>query len=58
MNHQKGVDWKGNVSLGHFYYILVIRCSTHIILSKYEQRVKEMQIEKQGMILALVNFLY
>jgi hypothetical protein len=31
------------VPLGHFYYVLVIRCSTHIVLSKYEQRVKEKQ---------------
>jgi hypothetical protein len=43
------------VLLGHFYYVLVIRCSTHIVVSKYELRVKEMQIEKQGMILALVR---
>jgi hypothetical protein len=43
------------VPLGHFNYVLVIRCSTHIVLSKYELRVKEMQMEKKGMILALVN---
>jgi hypothetical protein len=34
---------------------LVIKCSTHIVLSKYKERVKEMQMEKQGMIPALVN---
>jgi hypothetical protein len=43
------------VPLGHFYYVLVIRCSTHIAPSKYELRLKEMQIEKQGMILVLVK---
>jgi hypothetical protein len=46
---------KGNVPLGHFYYVLVIRCSTNIVFSKYELRVKEMQMENQGMILSLVN---
>jgi hypothetical protein len=30
INHQKGGDWKGNVPLGHFYKILVIKCPTHI----------------------------
>jgi hypothetical protein len=34
------------VPLGHFYYVLVISCSTHIVLSKYELRLKEMQMEK------------
>jgi hypothetical protein len=29
--------------LGHFYYYLVVRCSTYIVLSKYELRVKEKQ---------------
>jgi hypothetical protein len=29
------------VPLGHFYYVLVIKCSTHIALSKYELRVKD-----------------
>jgi hypothetical protein len=29
INHQKGGGWKGNVPLGHFYYILVIKCPTH-----------------------------
>jgi hypothetical protein len=46
---------KGNVPLDHFYYVLVIRCSTHIVVSKYELRVKEMQMKKQDMILALVK---
>jgi hypothetical protein len=31
INHQKGGDWKGNVPLGHFYNILVIKCPTHIL---------------------------
>jgi hypothetical protein len=31
MNHQKGGDWKGNVPLGHFYNVLVIKCSTCLI---------------------------
>jgi hypothetical protein len=26
---QKGGDWKGNVPLGHFYNVLVIKCPTH-----------------------------
>ena len=29
INHQKGGDWKGNVPLGHFYNVLVIKCPTH-----------------------------
>jgi hypothetical protein len=29
INHQKGGDWKGNVPLGHFYTVLVIKCPTH-----------------------------
>jgi hypothetical protein len=32
INHQKGGDWKGNVPLGHFYKILVIKCSTQMLL--------------------------
>jgi hypothetical protein len=31
INHQKGGDWKGNVPLGHFYNVLVIKCPTHIL---------------------------
>jgi hypothetical protein len=31
INHQKGGDWKGNVPLGNFYNILVIKCPTHLI---------------------------
>jgi hypothetical protein len=31
MNHQKVGDWKGNVSLGHFYNVLVIKCPTCLI---------------------------
>jgi hypothetical protein len=31
INHQKGGDWKGNVDLGHFYNVLVIKCPTHIL---------------------------
>jgi hypothetical protein len=30
INHQKRGDWKGNVPLGHFYNVLVIKCPTHI----------------------------
>jgi hypothetical protein len=29
INHQKGGDRKGNVPLGHFYNVLVIKCPTH-----------------------------
>jgi hypothetical protein len=29
INHQKGGDWKGNVPLGNFYYVLVIKCPIH-----------------------------
>jgi hypothetical protein len=29
INHQKGGDWKGNVPLGHFYNVLVIKCPTN-----------------------------
>ena len=29
INHQKGGDWKGNVPLGHFHNVLVIKCPTH-----------------------------
>ena len=31
INHQKGGDWKGNVPLGHFCNVLVIKCPTHIL---------------------------
>jgi hypothetical protein len=31
IKHQKGGDWKGNVPLGHFYNVLVIKCPTHIL---------------------------
>ena len=31
INHQKGGDWKGNVPLGNFYYVLVFKCPTHLI---------------------------
>jgi hypothetical protein len=31
INHQKVGDWKGNVPLGHFYKILVIKCSTRML---------------------------
>jgi hypothetical protein len=31
INHQKGGDWKGNVPLGHFYNVLVIKCPTRLI---------------------------
>jgi hypothetical protein len=30
INHQKGGDWKGNVPLGNFYNVLVIKCPTHL----------------------------
>jgi hypothetical protein len=30
INHQKGGDWKGNMPLGNFYYVLVIKCPTHL----------------------------
>jgi hypothetical protein len=35
INHQKGGDWKGNVLLGHFYNVLVIKCPTHLIKFLY-----------------------
>jgi hypothetical protein len=28
---KKGGDWKGNVPLGHFYNVLVIKCPTQLI---------------------------
>jgi hypothetical protein len=31
INHQKGGDWKGNVPLGNFYNVLVIKCPTRLI---------------------------
>jgi hypothetical protein len=31
INHQKGGDWKGNVPLGNFYNVLVIKCPTCLI---------------------------
>jgi hypothetical protein len=31
INHQKGEDWKGNVPLGNFYNVLVIKYPTHLI---------------------------
>jgi hypothetical protein len=31
INHQKGGDLKGNVPLGNFYNVLVIKCPTHLI---------------------------
>jgi hypothetical protein len=31
INHQKGGDWKGNVPLGNFYNVLVIKCWTRLI---------------------------
>jgi hypothetical protein len=44
INHQKGGDWKGNVPLGHFYKILVIKCPTHIKGMSICQRVDKVQI--------------
>jgi hypothetical protein len=41
INHQKGGDGKGNVPLGNFYYVLVIKCPTHLNkLSCAKQREK------------------
>jgi hypothetical protein len=31
INHQKGGDWKGNVPLGHFQSVLVIKCPTYFL---------------------------
>jgi hypothetical protein len=36
--------WKGNVPLGHFYKILVIKCPTHIKGMSICQRVDKVQI--------------
>jgi hypothetical protein len=44
INHQKGGDGKGNVPLGHFYKILVIKCPTHIKGMSICQRVDKVQI--------------
>jgi hypothetical protein len=41
INHQKGGDWKGNVPLGHFYKILVIKCSTQKCFEYLYQRLKK-----------------
>jgi hypothetical protein len=37
-------DWKGNVPLGHFYYILVIKCPTHTKWVGYVSNKQEVQI--------------
>jgi hypothetical protein len=47
INHQKGGDWKGNVPLGHFYKILVIKCPTHIKGMSICQRVDKVQINRK-----------
>jgi hypothetical protein len=46
INHQKGGDWKGNVPLGHFYNVLVIKCLTHSLSSKCA---KDWKSANQGM---------
>jgi hypothetical protein len=33
INHLKGGDWKGNVPLGNFYNVLVIKCPTRFFKS-------------------------
>jgi hypothetical protein len=38
INHQKGGDSKGNVPLGNFYYVLVIKCPTHLIKFLCEEK--------------------
>jgi hypothetical protein len=37
-------DWKGNVPLGHFYNVLVIKCPTHIKWIDYVPNKQEVQI--------------
>jgi hypothetical protein len=37
-------NWKGNVPLGHFYNVLVIKCPTHIKWVDYVPNKQEMQI--------------
>jgi hypothetical protein len=58
INHQKGGDWKGNVPLGNFYYVLLIKCPTHLIeflCAKWREKCKS----REGMFLDLVvGFLY
>jgi hypothetical protein len=44
INHQKGGDWKGNVPLGHFYNVLVIKCPTHSEWVCYVLNKQEVQI--------------
>jgi hypothetical protein len=44
INHQKGGDWKGNVLLGHFYNVLVIKCPTHSKWVDYVPNKQKVQI--------------
>jgi hypothetical protein len=55
INHQKGGDWKGNVPLGHFYKILVIKCSTQMLWVILMPKTQEVQIKIKGMFLDLVH---
>jgi hypothetical protein len=55
INHQKGGDWKGNVPLGHFYKILVIKCSTQMLWVIFVPKTQEVQIKIKGMFLNLVH---
>jgi hypothetical protein len=41
------------VPLDHFYIVLVIRCSTHLVLSNMSSELKISKLEKKGIILAL-----
>jgi hypothetical protein len=36
--------WKGNVPLGHFYNVMVIKCPTHIKWVDYVPNKQEVQI--------------
>jgi hypothetical protein len=47
--------WKGNVPLGHFYKILVIKCSTQMLWVIFVPKTQEVQIKIKGMFLDLVH---
>jgi hypothetical protein len=45
INHQKGGDWKGNVPLGNFYSVLVIKCPTQMFWTPYVLNKQKVQIK-------------
>jgi hypothetical protein len=54
-NHVSVRAWKGNVPLGHFYKILVIKCSTQMLWVIFVPKTQEVQIKIKGMFLDLVH---